>query len=291
MNNTLRINLRGISIFLFLFALFLGSPVQAEPSPKIDNGLYYITESKEGEAVTTLDDVKIHLGEKFTSSIEKIYFKSVSNDNETYSLMLQKTGPFSQDYTLFALYVDGFCLRFNGSGSNENKIFDINGQFHSVPAANAFTKFLKVQPLKRTHPGYALSTRFVTSKNAFSNEEPLPVTLEIKNVGTVSVTFQVGGKNRGERDNQFGFTAYDGMKPVPDTGNLVNFGGLSVNKTIKPGDVFTKEVDLRKWFTFQKAGTYEITGAYYLAFLNPDMKDYFVTWEDYATASFYLKIE
>ncbi len=291
MNSSVKTSLRWIQRIPFLFIFLLCPPAQADSPSKITNGIYFITGSDKGPAVKTLDGIQVHLGEKFTEPIERIYFRSISNDNERYSLMLGKTGPFSKDYTLFALYVDGYCLRFNGGGSSGDKIFDINGQFDSAQAADAFAQFLKVQPLKRIHPNYALTTRYIPSKGAFSTNEPLMVTLEIKNVDTVPVAFQVGGKNRGERDNQFGFTAYDGMKAVPDIGNPVHFGGLSVNKTLKPGEIFTKEVDLRKWFTFQKAGTYEITGSYYLSFFDPDKKDYFVLWEDYATASFYLKIE
>ena len=281
--------MRQSPILFSLSFVLLFSFAQADAS-KITNGIYVITESDKGPAVKALDGVKVFLGKKFTEPIEKIYFKSVSNDNETYSLMLQKTGPFSKEDVLFVLYVDGFCLRFNSSGNGDN-IFDIAGQFRSVQAANAFEKFLKVQPLKRAHPHYALAERYVPSKEVSSTTESLIVTLEIKNVGTVPVTFQVGGKNRGERDNQFGFTAYDGMKAIRDTGNPVHFGGVSVNKTLKPGEIFTKEVDLRKWFHFEKAGTYEITGSYYLSFFDPDGEDYFVLWEDYATASFYLRIE
>lgn len=283
-------NAKTINSIPFLF-IFLLCPLAQADSHKITNGIYVITDSGKGPAVRTLNGIEVHLGGKFTEPIEKIYFRSISNDNESYFLSLEKTGPFPKDYTLFALYADGHCLRFNGSGSSDDKIFSISGQFDSAKAADAFAQFLKIQPLKRVRLDYALATGYISPKEAFSTKEPLPVTLEIKNIGSVPVTFQIGGKNRGERDNQFGFTAYDGMKAVPDTGNPVHFGGISVNQTLKPGEVFTKEVDLRKWFTFQKTGTYEITGTYDLSFFDPERKDYFVLWEDYATARFYLKIE
>ncbi len=276
--------------FFFLF-IFILCPFAQADSPKITNGIYSITYSDNGPAVKTLDGFEVHLTKKFTASIEKIYFRSISNDNEKYYLSLEKTGPFPNDSTLFALYVDGYCLRFNGSGSNGDKTFDIVGQFDSSKAADAFAGFLKVQPLTRIHPNYALAVKYIPSKEIFLSNESMPITLEIKNVGSTPVTFQVGGKNRGERDNQFNFTAYYGGEAIPDTGNPVHFGGLSVNKTLNPGETFTKEVDLRKWFTFPKVGTYEIAGIYDLSFFDPMREDYFVLWEDYATAKFYLKIE
>lgn len=77
---------------------------------------------------------------------------------------------------------------------------------------------------------------------------------------------------------------------VPDTGSPLNFGGLSVDQTLKPGETFRKEIDLWKWFTFKKPGTYEITGTYLLSFFTPANEGRFVAWEDYAAASFNIVI-
>jgi hypothetical protein len=115
-----------------------------------------------------------------------------------------------------ALCVDGHRVKFHSGGNNNNEIFTIGEQFTSPPGAEALAKFFGVTPQTRAHPGHALAARFVPSKEVFSTDEAMPVTLEIKNAGNVPVTFQVGAKNRGERDNQFGFTAYDGVNGVPD---------------------------------------------------------------------------
>jgi hypothetical protein len=246
----------GISI-LMLTCLSVYS--QDSLPQKIENGIYFIAQN--GPAVKSLGGQEIHFGQKFTQPIEKINFRSISNDNQRYALTLQKTGPFSTDpNAYFALYVDGYCLRFNGSGSSNNTFFDISGDFESAEAAKAFGQYLRVPPLMRVHPKHALRTTFVATKESFSNNEPLVVTLKIRNDGPASVTFQVGGENRGQRDNQFGFTAYDGMKAVPDTGSPVHLGGLSFMRTLKPDETFTKDIDLAKWFSFDKSGTYEITG-------------------------------
>lgn len=275
---------------LFILFCFFSAVSQASADlQQIENGIYSI--SDKGPAVKTLDDNEIHLGEKFTEPIETINFRPVSNDNEGYALTLQKTGPFSKDNNVyFALYVDGYCLRFNGSGSSNDTIFDISGSFESAEAAKAFGQYLKVQPLMRVHPGYALMTTFVPVKKSFAQDEPLIVTMKIRNDGNSPVTFQVGGENRGERDNQFSFTAYDGQKAIPDTGSPIHFGGLSYKKTIKPDETFTQDVDLAKWFSFHQAGSYEITGAYHLSFFDSGSTEHFVTWEDFATAKFWIKI-
>lgn len=251
------------------------------------NGLYAIGDS--GIAVKTVAGKEIHLGARIDDAVTKTILRSVSNGNEQYYLSLEKAGAFSKEYGSMAVCVDGYCVQFHSGGHSNNETFTIGEQFTS-PAA-AFAKFFGVTPLKRAHPGYALAARFIPAKESFSTDEPLPVTLEIRNAGNVPVTFQVGGKNRGERDNQFGFTAYDGMRAVSDTGSPVHFGGLSVNQTLKPGETFRKEVDLRKWFTFKKPGSYEIKGTYDLSFFDPAHKDWFVLWEDYAAAVFYLTVK
>jgi hypothetical protein len=81
---------------------------------------------------------------------------------------------------------------------------------------------------------------------------------------------------------------------VPDTGEPIHFGGLSIKQTLPPGETFRKDVDLRKWFTFKKSGTYEILGTYELSFFDAegkDYKEYFVIWQDYATASFPIVVK
>jgi len=138
--------------------------------------------------------------------------------------------------------------------------------------------------------GHESLTRFVTAKDSFGLDEALPVRIEIQNVGTKNVTFEVGGQNRGARDNQFGFTAY-GVAAVPDTGDPNHFGGLSYPQTLKPGETFKKDVDLRKWFTFSAPGTYRITGTYQLSFYTPEDNTRFVIWQDYAAAQFQLVIK
>jgi hypothetical protein len=124
-----------------------------------------------------------------------------------------------------------------------------------------------------------------------SPHEAIPVMLEIVNLGGTPVAFMAGGKNRGERDNQFGFTAYDGLAAVPDTGSPVHFGGLSSKVTLGPGETWKKEVDLRKWFSFEKRGVYEVTGTYEINFVDLNDQDWFVVWQDYATSSFFVTIE
>ncbi len=272
--------------FLWLVLIFFRLSTGAH-ADALANGIYEIAEV--GAAVRTLNGKEIHLGEKIGDSVSKVVVDSISNDNEQYSLSLVKESAFSKEVGNVALCVEGYCVAFDSAFNDRNMTFGMGARVSSSPAAEVFARFFGVTPKKRAHPGYALATRFVPEKDSFLLNEPLSITLEVKNVGSVPVRFQVGGKNRGARDNQFGFTAY-GSSAVPDTGSPFHMGGESVIRTLKPGETFDKTVDLRKWFTFQKPGAYFITGTYDMSFFDPD-DNRFVVWEDYAAARFVVRVK
>lgn len=156
------------------------------------------------------------------------------------------------------------------------------------------------QPLKKHRPNYTLATKFIPIKSVFSMNEPLTVTVEIKNVGTLPVTFQI-------RNNEdlFHFEASAPTDAVLNNDmswktrpQVVNYMGGP--HTLKPGEVFTywdNKIDLRKWLTFQKAGTYSIQGSYCLYIYDlgrkydPARDVDFIIWQEDATAEFSLKIE
>jgi hypothetical protein len=91
----------------------------------------------------------------------------------------------------------------------------------------------------------------------------------------VPVAFEVGGANRGARDNQFGFTAYGPTGAVPDNRqSKSHMGGLAYNRTLKPGETFSKQVDVSKWFALKAGWSYTLNGTYKLAFYNPADNNY-----------------
>src|SRR3989338_6824556 len=94
-------NMNWIQKYLFL-CIFLLCPLTHADS--LSNGIYSIVKSDDGIAIKTLDDSEVHLGEKFIIPMEKIVFRSISNDNESYFLSLEKAGPFPKDFALLALY-------------------------------------------------------------------------------------------------------------------------------------------------------------------------------------------
>ena len=285
---TIRRNSKLACVLLVLVVL-PGSLRAAATAAAINDGFYVIAES--GPVVRTISGGQIHLGERFEEKgIRVAWLRSESNQNDAFAMSLEKDGVFSRANQSMALCVTDYCTTFSGEGSNTNtNVYSIDTWFSSLQAANAYAKFLGTTVKMRAHPGHMLATRFILAKDSYSMDEALPIKLEIKNVGTSDITFEAGGHGSA-RSNQFGFTAYMGT-PVPDTGQSFNLGGLSSFRTLKPGQTFTDDVDLRKWFTFKTPGTYQITGTYELSIRAPEEKTYFFVWQDFAAAQFNLVIK
>ena len=123
------------------------------------------------------------------------------------------------------------------------------------------------------------------------------VKFQLKNLGERTVIFERGGQNRGSRDNQYGFRAmFQYYQPVADTGNAMSFGGLSGPISINSGKTFKDEIDLKKWFAFDKPGTYVIHGFYQLDFCRPlpngkTFEPWNEIWSDYASADFTVTVK
>jgi hypothetical protein len=144
--------------------------------------------------------------------------------------------------------------------------------------------------LERRHPGHKMEIAFLPTKDAFAPDEPVKVDLRIKNVGDTEFMFMRGGRQRGARDNQFGFTAQAGDRMLPDIGSPIHFGGLGSYVRVKPKETIEIPVDLKKWFAFSAEGFFELRGTYYMRFSVPDAEDHRPIWEDFACAEFSITI-
>lgn len=275
-----------------LLAATLAFVVLVSPRVSIANaadGFYEIIDT--AYPIQALDGSWIGIGKKIDEKISTASIRSMNNSNETFYLSLEKEGAFSNDNTAMVYCATYHCARFTSGGNSNNKTFTIGASIPNRISADKLAKSFGIALKLRQHPGHAFLTRFIPAADKFAKDAPLNIKLEIKNIGDKPVTFQDGGQNRGERNNQFGFTASNGVVAIPDTGNPQHHGGLSVNKTLRPGEAFEKEIDLRKWFTFKESGTYFITGTFELPFFNSEDKEYFVLWEDFAAAKFSITIE
>ena len=160
-------------------------------------------------------------------------------------------------------------------GNYNEMMVKIRGQDEAMAAA----KSLSVECGLRNPPGYKFSAQFVPTQTEFQTNEPVMVKFELKNLDGRTFCFQRGGQQRGSRDNQYGFRAMLFAKPVTDTGNPMNLGGLCGLVNLEPGKTFDDQVDLKKWFSLDKAGTYRIHGFYLLDFYTPGKNaESFMPW-------------
>jgi len=256
----------------------------------IDNGIYSIERENSTTLVTTSDGEKIKIGQKVNIKVEKCYIHSTDNVNETFHVNVNFNYNSQQDNLNHVLVINGIAYKQSGSGRSNNKLdfsFVIKGKAQAENAG----KYFKTKPFYRKHPAYQLETSFIPEKSIYAKNEELWVKLRIKNVGNNVVSFQVGGRNRAARDNQYSFLCYLFGKQVNDIGTTHHFGGRSIFKDLKPGEVFENRINLSKWFSFNKEGFYEVLGSYYMAYRIPNDNIYRILWEDYATAEFYIRIK
>ena len=249
------------------------------------NGLFYVSS-----------------GERASIRILQEHVYSENNANTDFGVRLDtsdyrvnpKTG---EAINPMKLRVGGHEYSCSGGGGNANGTYDV--MWFSVPdrdEAEAVAKWFSVDCGLRSPPGYKLYSQFIPSKVEFHTDEPVTVKFQLKNLDDRTVIFQRGGQQRGERDNQYGFRAILYEHPVPDAGNPVNFGGLCVLVPLEPNKMFEDQIDLKKWFAFDKPGTYMIHGFYQLDFYRaPLNKETFMPWNeiwhDYASADFTIVVK
>src|SRR5262249_2269292 len=134
---------------------------------------------------------------------------------------------------------------------------------------------------------------FEPDKKTYAPGAEMTLTMTIKNVGANTVSFHDGGRQRGPRDNQFGFIAMRSGghgKAIPDTGDPTNFGGIGSYRTLKPGETFKKTVRLDKWFKFEDADNYLITCMYRLEFHDPNDPMHRTLWQDFAVGECVVRV-
>jgi hypothetical protein len=272
---------------------------QARSAQAPADGVYAVHYEGQGKTVRRTDGAEIILAERLTDRFGKASMFAVTNDNQRFALDLKGAGPIPDKRTApyFAVVLDGYVMAVAGhTDPHPDATMDFGAQVFGVEAAQAVEQRLKIEARRRSHPGHRLLTTWSPAKPSNRVDEPVTLQMQIKNVGDKPVSFRVGGQQRGARDNQFRFLAYRSGgfgKAIPDIGDPTNFGGLSGWRDLKPGEVFSHEVNLGKWFKFTEADSYRITGLYELELfdLKPDGSHGETIWEDFAIGECTVHVE
>ncbi len=279
--------------------LVFGLSAWADTPAKIDDGVYLLHFEGDGLKVTLTDGTEALLGKRISPSIGTgVSLQSWSNDNTRFHFHVKGLGPLPPETTQVqtALVVDGVILHLGRPETlAADGTADVGANLHSAEAARTHAARYGLTPALRKHPGHRCEVRWKTDRPRYKPGEPVTLTLELKNTGPGPLRFTFGGKQRGPRNNQFRFLAqagYDG-KGLPDIGDPTNFGGISVSKTLAPGETFTTDVDLSKWFTFTEPNTYRVTGILELPVIDPASPDGFrpVLWDDLAVGECIVRVE
>jgi hypothetical protein len=285
------------TVSLFFAVLPRAIADKENPGKVPADGIYLVHEKGAGPKVTRNDTGdQLVLGERLTTKFGAAAIHANNNSNTRFRLELRGAGPLPQAQLggSTALLICGRCFMVYGrSDPEKNGTLNLDSVIHGAEAAKAVATALKAEPVLRKHPGHKFVVTFEPDKESYRPGAPITLTVKIKNVGEEAVSFHDGGRQRGPRDNQFGFTAMRGGgfgKAVPDTGDPANFGGIGGYQVLKPGDLFQKKVSLDNWFQFKHADTYLITASYRLEFHEPNGRTYRVIWDDFATGECTVRV-
>jgi hypothetical protein len=271
-----------------VIAVLLGT-LQMDMPSTLGNGFYRLSWNAAGPPVK-LYDRTFYAADKLDLTVLKAEIGSTNNANTQFNLSV--TIPLaSQPELPVALFIGGIANPSYGRGSDgKNAIiqFSIGGRQRAEQVAS----FLNIRTILHRHPQHELEISFRPVQAEFHQGEQVSVIFHIRNVGENAIAFREGGRNAAARDNQYVFSCRLNGKQVDDIGYSGHSGGISAFRTLRPGDVFDENVDLSKWFAFDKQGIYDLHGSYYMEFMDPDLDTppHYPIWEDYATADFSVKI-
>ncbi len=256
-----------------------------------DDGLYLRSQDDSTPWIVSQDGQKLRLGARQNLKIQKRELSSQNNANTRFYLSV--TVPYDENIgpSSYILIVSSTVYPQSGSGSSQKETSSLSFYISEQENAKRVSEYMKTPLVYRRHPRHNLLVSFTPTKQEFSVGDEVTATLRVTNVGTHSVAFMKGGRNRAARDNQYVFSARHRGKQVDDVGTSYHFGGLASQRVLKPGEVFEDQISLSKWFAFDKAGMYQIHGSYYLDFNDPDADSWRTIWEDYVSADFTVTIE
>lgn len=260
------------------------------------DGIYLWSKDGSAPPITSQAGKKMFLGARQDLKIQSLDLSSQNNANTRFDLSL--TLPYDKNIgpSSYILIVSGTAYEQIASGAgrenaSQEKKSTISFRILGDENARQVSQYLKTPIIYRKHPRHNLLVSFTPTKQEFSIGDEVTATLQITNVGTNTISFLQGGRNRAERDNQYVFCARYKLQQVEDIGTSGHMGGLGRWCVLKPGEIFEDKISLSKWFSFDKAGTYEVHGSYYLDFNDPDAESRRTIWEDYVSADFIVIIK
>jgi hypothetical protein len=193
-----------------LFVLAVPSIALAQPRA---DGLYRVTYRDRATARSVeipFGSMTTHatLGRPFRARTVRLY--STANANDAYSLEIEGRAPCSD----LAVVAGATIIAASGTGhdrSHCSTYFRLDRA-----AADRVSVALGTPRLDRAQIGERLAGRFVPTRTSYARGETIEIKLVIANpAGAPEIDRQVGGRQRGPRDNQFDFRVWRNGVELP----------------------------------------------------------------------------
>ena len=185
---------------------------------------------------------------------------SVDDANETWRIALGGK-PVAEGGHAIALVLGELRLPVQSWGRSGDE-----GDFYfqaNAAEARSFAAALGVPARERNPWPGEVTGKLEAAGELAAGAEHLPLRFTLTNSGPVPLWFHDGGRGRNElgRDNRFSFEIErEGEKLA--TRELMDFGGMGVERRLAPGESRTLELDLAHWIRLERPGRYEVRASY-----------------------------
>lgn len=237
--------------------LLLAAPLAAQANkkkPELWSGTT-IAKAEKGSIVVAGKHVRL----RNRATPRETVMLSHANDNQTFTFWVVLPLQHEHDYLYVKVDNDWWSSGGTGRDSEGTKTTFQLDRAAARRIADAYG--IPMHERTKLDDGLRYTFRF-PPKASLDKTVAIPVVLRVENAGKTSVGFMVGGRQRGPRDNRFGFVIARNGKPVTIK-DAPDFGGVGTYQVIAPGkhhDVTCP--DLRAWADLDLPGYYTIEARY-----------------------------
>lgn len=196
-----------------------------------------------------------HIRLRNRATPRELVMLSHANDNKQFLLWVVLPVQHKDDYQYLTLDGDWWASQGSGRDNRQTTTTFTLDRAAARRVADAFG--IAVHERTKLDDGLRYTWR-IPPKATMDKTAAIPVVLRIDNAGKTTVGVQLGGRQRGARDNQFVFAITRNGKPVAIK-DAPDFGGISTVAKLEPGKhLEVKCPDLRAWADLDLPGYYAI---------------------------------
>ena len=182
---------------------------------------------------------------------------SVDNANSRFELQLE-TGPLSDDAVPTLVVGDRHITTGGVNRDATHTSIDVTiDRDIAIQIAHALS--IPLHERHRLDAGMRYTWKF---PHELRPGAPAIITLVATNTGPTTVGFEIGGRQRGPRDNRFTFTVTRDDGTVLASKDGPDFGGISYYKKLAPGQSAEVSADLESWAVLDRPGRYTVAASH-----------------------------